>query len=302
MAIIDSLFLSFLVIPSVTVTPSTTVLFVGCTALLTCLNHNSPPQNFTWSFRGMQLRNTSQLTIRNSGDLIVRRLQLEDSGNYTCTVQSELGTVNSSAVVIVLDPSGSGSGEQPPVRLEEPPIILTITPRALNVNLGSFVQLVCTAQGVPSPAVSWTKEGSQLIETSQLQIQNGHLLIMSIVSSDSGVYQCTAINRLGSVRENFVVNVNTVPQFENQLRNMELLVGDSVIIDCVITGQPPPTVHWIMNGIDLVSGGQLIVLDNHTLVITNSTFSDSGLYTCIGSNVAGTAQSSFQLTVTVPKG
>ena len=144
------------------------------------------------------------------------------------------------------------------------------------------------------------KEGSELIETSQLQIQNGHLLIVSVVSSDSGVYQCTAINRLGSVQENFVVNVNTVPSFENQLRNMELFVGDSVIIDCVITGQPPPTVHWIMNGIDLVSGGRFIVLDNNTLV--NSTFSDSGLYTCISSNVAGTAQSSFQLTVTVPEG
>ena len=141
------------------------------------------------------------------------------------------------------------------------------------MSLGSFVQLVCTAQGAPSPAVSWTKEESQLIETSQLQIQNGHLLIVSVAGSDSGVYHCTAINRLGSVQENFVVNVNTVPSFESQLRNMELFVGDSVIIDCVITGQPPPTVHWLMNGIDLVSGGRLIVLDNNTLVITNSTFS-----------------------------
>lgn len=71
------------------------------------------------------------------------------------------------------------------------PQIIT-QPHGGLVTEGDNVTLSCNASGVPAPSISWTKDGSLL--TSSF----GGVRITSVNRTDSGEYQCVAINSVGN--------------------------------------------------------------------------------------------------------
>lgn len=97
--------------PEVSVYPPTLTINPGCMAFFTCLDHGDPPGNFMWLFMGSQLfPNSSQVTIRPNGALFLNNVDVEDSGNYTCVVETTAGQNRGSGILTVLDTS-LGSGE-----------------------------------------------------------------------------------------------------------------------------------------------------------------------------------------------
>ena len=62
---------------------------------------------------------------------------------------------------------------------------------------------------------------------------------------------------------------------------------------CEALGSPRPSIHWIHDGRSLPSRPNLLI---HTL-----TEDDSGVYTCVASNLAGSAQVEFSVTVESPR-
>uniref|UniRef100_A0A8C9EVX8 Ig-like domain-containing protein n=1 Tax=Pavo cristatus TaxID=9049 RepID=A0A8C9EVX8_PAVCR len=77
--------------------------------------------------------------------------------------------------------------------------------------------------------------------------------------------------------------------------------GEAVVLECVVSGQPPPAVTWSQNGQNL-SASERLSFDEceagtHRLHIRGVSVSDAGLYCCVAKNVAGTAQSASELTV-----
>jgi len=53
--------------------------------------------------------------------------------------------------------------------------------------------------GRPSPSVSWTKNGEDLVPSSRVDVRGRELHIARASVSDSGVYQCLAENIAGGV-------------------------------------------------------------------------------------------------------
>ena len=97
--------------PNVTVTPASLTLNLGSTAFFSCLDHNSSPGNFTWLLPNSELTlNSSRVTVTSSGGLIVSRLVVEDSGNYTCVVNTAAGQQRVVTMLSVTDII-TGSGE-----------------------------------------------------------------------------------------------------------------------------------------------------------------------------------------------
>lgn len=74
--------------------------------------------------------------------------------------------------------------------------------------VGESIEIQCTVIGIPTPSVSWSKDGVEIVTTSHTIIQTPVLLpddsILSVLSiinsdiSDDGEYTCTGINHLGS--------------------------------------------------------------------------------------------------------
>lgn len=73
-----------------------------------------------------------------------------------------------------------------------------------------------------------------------------------------------------------------------------LAAGDSLQLDCMTTGSPPPTVVWSRNGETFDLDDSRIRILGMTLIIVDLNELDSGMYNCIATSSAG------QVSVAVP--
>ncbi|XP_074001115.1 uncharacterized protein [Numenius arquata] len=77
--------------------------------------------------------------------------------------------------------------------------------------------------------------------------------------------------------------------------------GEAVVLECAVSGQPPPAVSWSLNGQSLSASERLRFEEDkngtYRLHIQEVSVEDAGLYCCVAKNVAGTAQTASELTV-----
>ncbi|NXW30499.1 CNTN6 protein, partial [Phaetusa simplex] len=93
----------------------------------------------------------------------------------------------------------------------------------------------CKAKGKPSPSYSWLKNGQPLTSEERIQIENGTLIIPMLNMSDSGLYQCVAENKYGTIYANAELRViAAAPDFsKNPVKKMSVVqVGGEVTIGC----------------------------------------------------------------------
>jgi hypothetical protein len=140
--------------------------------------------------------------------------------------------------------------------------------------------------------VTWSKAGS--VELPQnAYASNEELTIEYPTADNSGRYVCIVRFSSGVVRQS-VVDVNIVVRSNDQqpkIKPLEqrytVIQGTDVELDCDVTGSPPPTIVWTLNG------GQLGVNARQTgniLRILNIKPENSGVYICTASNNAGSDQ------------
>ena len=68
------------------------------------------------------------------------------------------------------------------------------------VALNELVVLTCEVNGDSEVSVTWTKDGLTSIPRAQFKNSGKILVIQNVVPGDSGVYECTAMNRFGESR------------------------------------------------------------------------------------------------------
>lgn len=78
-------------------------------------------------------------------------------------------------------------------------------------------------KGVPTPVVSWRKDGA-LIDGSGGRhrfLSDGSLQIIGLYRSDAGVYYCTADNGVGHpVQRDFTLDVTGISLFKEKFKDM----------------------------------------------------------------------------------
>jgi hypothetical protein len=88
------------------------------------------------------------------------------------------------------------------------PRIVSITGSSDSTNGETYLK--CDAQGIPSPDVWWTKDGSILNDSNsniRLEDRNRTIVIISAQPSDSGMYYCHARNEVSHVQRALVLNL-----------------------------------------------------------------------------------------------
>ena len=80
------------------------------------------------------------------------------------------------------------------------PPVFTKKPRAVHAYQHTNVRFECLADGMPKPRIIWSKTGDDITNTSFTTVGEGFLLILEVVSSDMGSYQCFAENDLGRIQ------------------------------------------------------------------------------------------------------
>ncbi|TGZ63952.1 hypothetical protein CRM22_006631 [Opisthorchis felineus] len=190
----------------------------------------------TWHFNEVQLTQSVKHMQRYAGhdySLKINRVRSEDTGHYTVRAENSFGR-REYPVMLTVQPIQEIKREtsQPPKRkrIELQPIEMfqeeltrprfAFHLRNRYIQEGSSVKLTCTADGNPTPQMTWYKDGYELrrgggnyeIET-MLGISS--LELYSCTEDDSGRYTCVAKNSQGEDETNckLIVEQSRVRRF-----------------------------------------------------------------------------------------
>jgi len=84
----------------------------------------------------------------------------------------------------------------------------------------------------------------------------------------------------------------------NLVDNPKIVVNRTVLLECPVSGTPPPKIKWLKNGEALKPGPDMKMTSNgRNLEINRAHVTDTGRYTCTASNEAGELRRSFDLEV-----
>uniref|UniRef100_A0A8C3SIY7 Neogenin 1 n=1 Tax=Chelydra serpentina TaxID=8475 RepID=A0A8C3SIY7_CHESE len=156
---------------------------------------------------------------------------------------------------------------------------------------GAFIILNCSAYCEPSPKIEWKKDGTflNLVSDDRRQLlPDGSLLINGVVHSkhnkpDEGYYQCVAtVESLGTiVSRTAKLTVAGLPRFTSQPESTSVYRGNSVILNCEVNADLVPFVRWEQDRQPLFLDDRVFTLPSGTLIISNVTDGDGGLYRCV---------------------
>ncbi|GFT91507.1 titin [Nephila pilipes] len=158
----------------------------GDTASITCaIMRGSQPVKFTWIKDGKPLENRLTANIISNEDLsslIIKSVDENSVGNYTCIASSSFGNDNFTAILKV---------KVPPSWIKEPQDVETIE--------GQNAKFSCLARGSPNPSFEWRKIGKENIHLPKFGQgnSNGTLIFNPALKDDDGSYECRVRNGIG---------------------------------------------------------------------------------------------------------
>ncbi|XP_045916859.1 immunoglobulin superfamily member 10 [Micropterus dolomieu] len=182
-----------------------------------------------------------------------------------------------------------------------------------TVKAETDAQLPCEAVGEPMPFLSWTKVASGASIARNTRVQrfevhpNGTLIIRNTQPMDEGQYLCTVQNQYGT--DKMVISLVVLSQQPRVLqprhRDITVHLGGKVALECKVEGHPTPQVTWVLPNhvhmttaaLSVVAQQRVDILNNGTLQLSQATYTDRGIYKCIGSSAAGSDTVSVRLYV-----
>ncbi|XP_038605963.1 peroxidasin homolog [Tachyglossus aculeatus] len=271
--------------PSFVIQPQNTEVLVGESVTLECGVSGHPHPRIVWTVAtGSPLPDDSRFTITSSGGLYIQNVNFSDQGQYNCNASNSEGSVQATAHIIVQD---------------TPKFV--VTPMDQTVTEGQSVDFQCSAEGHPTPVITWTRAGGPLPSDRRHTIlSTGALRVMRVAQHDQGQYECHAISAIGgkSVLVQLTVSPRVIPVFLHTPRDTVAETGWDIEIPCAAQGDPPPIITWAKEGIQITESSKFHISGDGTLTVRDLGVADQGRYECIARNAFGFTSSAMRLTIT----
>uniref|UniRef100_A0A8C7SR72 Hemicentin-2 n=1 Tax=Oncorhynchus mykiss TaxID=8022 RepID=A0A8C7SR72_ONCMY len=258
-----------------------------------CPAEGSPPPKVRWFKNGLEIHpDQSELSVAQDGSLVIGSASASHSGDFTCVASNDAGSVERKTRLKVHVP--------PEIQDDGQPLNLTVT-------LKQPLTLGCDVIGIPSPTITWTKDGQNVVDSPGVYLQNGKRLlrIYRVQTEHGGQFSCIASNTAGQARRDYNIVVQAPPVISGMSRVQDLSVvsGQEVEFQCRVSGRPAPKVEWSRDGEVLSKDGDPHVEfheQGQVMKVKAVRLRDQGLYQCLASNSAGTQMRQFRLTVQAP--
>uniref|UniRef100_A0A8C8HCV3 Contactin 2 n=1 Tax=Oncorhynchus tshawytscha TaxID=74940 RepID=A0A8C8HCV3_ONCTS len=169
-----------------------------------------------------------------------------------------------------------------------------------EVEISSELHWTCVAAGKPRPSIRWLRNGQPLSTQDRVEVNGGRLKVINLALEDSGMYQCVAENKHGTIYSNAELRVQVqVPDFRsNPVRRLVPAArGGQVMMECRPRAAPKPTLFWSRGTELLTNSSRVTVTPDGMLRIHNISRADEGKYTCFAENYLGKANSTGHLSV-----
>ncbi|XP_073256452.1 uncharacterized protein [Porites lutea] len=216
--------------------PKNLTLAEGETATFNCKTIGNPPTTaHKWQFNGSDLQGEACNNCPTT-TLTIGSVERKDEGWYGC-----LGT----------NSLGDGPPAKAQLLIKRKPKIDYFPKSVYTVNETNNITMVCGADGVPRPTITWKKMSSGRIVGKGEEFH-----IVAASETDDGVYICFAENELGDDSKGVTLQVQTRPTILTSTpttTNIPGAAGEQVDLTCTVKGKPSPTLSWRRdpNGIDL---------------------------------------------------
>jgi hypothetical protein len=289
--------LTVLSTPVIVLQPTNQAIAVGSTATFAITAIGTVPLHYKWwdgtnLVRNGTVTNGPTISGATANVLTISNAQTTNSGNYTVIVTNIAGSVTSSNAVLLVT--------------NIPPLI-TAQPASQTNGVGTTVTLAVTATGTPPLRYQWwVNETSLVVNGGRISGATSNVLTISNVQlTNSGNYTVIVTNFGGSATSsNAVLTVLSSPVITVQPTNQAMAVGSTATFAVTAIGTVPLSYHWQVNGTNLVNGGHISGATTNVLTISNAQTTNSGSYTVVVTNLAGSVTSSNAiLTVTnIPPG
>jgi hypothetical protein len=183
-------------------------------------------------------------------------------------------------------------------------IVIVSQPANQLVNVGTPAVFQIDTYDLPKPRFQWLFNGvpvdpnvAKVIFTVTNNYCRATLTITNVQVANAGTFRVVVTNDFQNVvSSNATLTVNTAPLApiftESPTTNFYAYPGQTVTLTAAAFGNPPPTFQWQFNGVNL--DGQTDAQYTFSLSDTNQ----SGSYTVIANNSAGSTNASVALTVT----
>uniref|UniRef100_A0A3B4AHF5 MAM domain containing glycosylphosphatidylinositol anchor 2a n=1 Tax=Periophthalmus magnuspinnatus TaxID=409849 RepID=A0A3B4AHF5_9GOBI len=274
--------------------PDPVIVNPGESVTLGCVpSAGDPPPALTWVRAG-----GAELPKHSSGHrgaLTVTAVTVEDGGVYTCVATNNVGSPAKKNTTILVR------------GLRRARFWITPDPyhNDDHIQIGREVKITCQVEATPPEelAFDWLKNGRPLRSSERMVITHSDsasgrssLDIIDLKFTDFGTYSCVASLRNGGSPEISIdVNISstTVPPELTVPRGRSVLVvqeGDSVDLQCLVSGKPKPTVLWFKLGPRAggqVDGAPLWESADGLMHLSNVSRDMSGVYRCQTSQLNG---------------
>jgi hypothetical protein len=247
------------VAPTISGQPTNKTVALGQTATFSVTANGSVPLSYQWQRGGIDLPGA------NSATLEIVNAQLADAGTYRVVVSNTAGTITSqgAALTVLVAPA------------------IDIHPVSRTVVAGTNVQFSVAATGTTPLHYQWRFNNTPLEDETSAQLQ-----LNNVQPGQAGNYTVVVSNSVGVTTSLVaVLTVLVPPTITGDPDDVNASEGDSVTFTVSATGTAPLHYQWRKDGTNIPSANAA----SYTIFPVQA--SDEGLYSCVVTNIAGTATS-----------
>uniref|UniRef100_A0A182ND63 Hemicentin-1 n=1 Tax=Anopheles dirus TaxID=7168 RepID=A0A182ND63_9DIPT len=241
---------------------------------LDCDVEGLPEPAVQWLLNGALITSNDLFELVNDNKTIIIQEPFGEAvqGTYECIASNPIGNVSSTVELMV----GSVPKASPA--------------RKIVAQVGERITMECIMSGIPPPTIRWQPESTFEDSFQKLQV-----ILMSY--ANAGLYRCIGENMHGSAEQTFMLEPYGPPEMKGPL-DVSLRFGTSqdVLLECDVWGIPQPTIHWKFDD-TLIEPGSNVLISDEGLRISNISFDQSGVYSCVAENEHGALQRVHYVTV-----
>ncbi|VDK44791.1 unnamed protein product [Anisakis simplex] len=255
------------------------------TTYLECFAYARPSPRYKWSRVDGRPISTKAKLVNYGRVLKIDSLEPEDSGTYKCTAENEHG-MDSAEVSLLIQ--------------ARPEILRPLTDRIAASNTTTIFDCRLAAS---DGNIEWFRDAVPISPLLMSSKDRSRLTIKGIRREDSGIYECIAVNEVGSTSSSARLTVvDFMPRFDSNImpKRIFAVIGAKLMIPCIYHASPNGFVQWSRQNGERVADNGRVRVDNsqlNALVIQRVERSDHGEFICTATNEYGQASFTIRLFV-----